>query len=478
MEEVLGVRVEVGRDKATIRWKGVVGESGEWLGVEWDNSERGKHDGTHRGVRYFSPVRDADCCSFIRREKVTQWRIPLEEVVKEKYGKSNKEQIKDLGTLSLKVFNSIQIPHSETESKKVESLKSSLVLKDHSYALMGKAGDYGVGDVDGDGVRIGGGSQEHMLVLDIDRGSVIENIDIEDGPDENRIRVVNDRAVEDRVEKDLDRGIILNIDERNIYLDDVAEGKCIDDIFATARVIGVKDVEDSVRGKRDEEDRRANMLGEKVEWKECEDTGFVRDSALSVDRLVYVPAWEGNQEMVETREVDRSTEDRQELDTENIPDCMEGKQTLPIVDEMFASEQSRARVGKKVPKGTNEYQDAWIQEEQDCDGGSTGEEDRDEEMEVTGGKEEDLAYGGSVKIPKYIEQPWDGISDEIGIGLTFESRSQVREFLVQYGKKVLCKTVVTAGGASDGSISKQVKYDSLFIQSTILFYFKYNFILL
>ena len=250
MEEVLGVRVEVGRDKATIRWKGVVGESGEWLGVEWDNPERGKHDGTHRGVRYFSPVGNADCCSFIRREKVTQWRIPLEEAAKEKYGKSNKEQIKDLGTLSLKVFNSIQIPHSETESKKVESLKSSLVLKDHSYALMGKAGDYGVGDVDGD------------------------------------------------------------IDERNIYLDDVAEGKCIDDIFATARVIGVKDVEDSVRGKRDEEDRRANMLGEKVEWKEGEDTGFVRESALSVDRLVHVPAWEGNQEMVETREVDTSTEDR------------------------------------------------------------------------------------------------------------------------------------------------------------------------
>ena len=144
MEEVLGVRVEVGRDKATIRWKGVVGESGEWLGVEWDNPERGKHDGTHRGVRYFSPVGNADCCSFIRREKVTQWRIPLEEAVKEKYGKSNKEQIKDIGILSLKVFNST---HSETESKNVESLKSSLVRKDNSYALMGKAGDYGVGDV-------------------------------------------------------------------------------------------------------------------------------------------------------------------------------------------------------------------------------------------------------------------------------------------------------------------------------------------
>lgn len=27
---------------------------GVWLGVEWDNPARGKHDGLHEGTRYFT----------------------------------------------------------------------------------------------------------------------------------------------------------------------------------------------------------------------------------------------------------------------------------------------------------------------------------------------------------------------------------------------------------------------------------------
>jgi hypothetical protein len=32
----------------------VAGTTGSWLGVEWDDPSRGKHDGQHKGVRYFS----------------------------------------------------------------------------------------------------------------------------------------------------------------------------------------------------------------------------------------------------------------------------------------------------------------------------------------------------------------------------------------------------------------------------------------
>ena len=39
----------------TVRYVGeVAGTSGSWLGVEWDDPSRGKHDGQHKGVRYFS----------------------------------------------------------------------------------------------------------------------------------------------------------------------------------------------------------------------------------------------------------------------------------------------------------------------------------------------------------------------------------------------------------------------------------------
>lgn len=39
----------------TIRYIGeVAGAAGSWLGVEWDDPSRGKHDGRHKGVRYFS----------------------------------------------------------------------------------------------------------------------------------------------------------------------------------------------------------------------------------------------------------------------------------------------------------------------------------------------------------------------------------------------------------------------------------------
>ena len=39
----------------TVRYAGeVAGTSGAWLGVEWDDPARGKHDGQYKGVRYFS----------------------------------------------------------------------------------------------------------------------------------------------------------------------------------------------------------------------------------------------------------------------------------------------------------------------------------------------------------------------------------------------------------------------------------------
>ncbi|VDO63780.1 unnamed protein product [Haemonchus placei] len=50
----LGDRVSVGGYGAVVKYIGEVsGHPGVWVGVEWDNPERGKHNGVVKGVRYF-----------------------------------------------------------------------------------------------------------------------------------------------------------------------------------------------------------------------------------------------------------------------------------------------------------------------------------------------------------------------------------------------------------------------------------------
>lgn len=49
-----GQRLSLKGQLCTVRYIGPVADKpGTWLGVEWDDPERGKHDGTHNGVKYF-----------------------------------------------------------------------------------------------------------------------------------------------------------------------------------------------------------------------------------------------------------------------------------------------------------------------------------------------------------------------------------------------------------------------------------------
>lgn len=51
----VGQRLSLKRDRCTIRYVGTVaGKKGQWLGVEWDDAIRGKHDGAVEGTRYFT----------------------------------------------------------------------------------------------------------------------------------------------------------------------------------------------------------------------------------------------------------------------------------------------------------------------------------------------------------------------------------------------------------------------------------------
>jgi hypothetical protein len=51
----IGQRISFDSHLCTVRYIGAVaGTQKEWLGVEWDDPTRGKHDGEYQGVRYFS----------------------------------------------------------------------------------------------------------------------------------------------------------------------------------------------------------------------------------------------------------------------------------------------------------------------------------------------------------------------------------------------------------------------------------------
>ncbi|RIA87419.1 hypothetical protein C1645_286960 [Glomus cerebriforme] len=55
LENILNKRIQFENQLATVRYVGPVPPTkGEWLGLEWDNISRGKHDGVHEGVRYFT----------------------------------------------------------------------------------------------------------------------------------------------------------------------------------------------------------------------------------------------------------------------------------------------------------------------------------------------------------------------------------------------------------------------------------------
>lgn len=50
----IGDRIECNGQFGTIRYIGPVeGYPDNWLGIDWDNPERGKHNGTVKGKQYF-----------------------------------------------------------------------------------------------------------------------------------------------------------------------------------------------------------------------------------------------------------------------------------------------------------------------------------------------------------------------------------------------------------------------------------------
>nr|XP_022302874.1 pre-rRNA-processing protein TSR1 homolog isoform X1 [Crassostrea virginica] len=169
-------------------------------------------------------------------------------------------------------------------------------------------------------------------------------------------------------------------------------------------------------------DNRPHLIAEEIQFElENEEsptgtlrvTGYLRGKNMSVNGLVHILGW-GDFQMKQIdsktdpyplnpqseRQKENQMEDdsgevrvlehadprhQESLQSENIPGEMEGEQTWPTEEEMEEAEaasKAKTKVVRKVPKGTSEYQAAWIvdSEEEEIKDDDESDDD-DDEME-------------------------------------------------------------------------------------------------
>ncbi|XP_043282260.1 tubulin-specific chaperone E [Venturia canescens] len=81
----IGARVECEGHRGTVRYIGTVGDTkGTWLGIDWDDPSRGKHNGTYQGTTFFE-ARNSTSGSFVRPGKA-KLGVTISKAIKDRYG--------------------------------------------------------------------------------------------------------------------------------------------------------------------------------------------------------------------------------------------------------------------------------------------------------------------------------------------------------------------------------------------------------
>uniref|UniRef100_A0A8C4F2S0 Tubulin-specific chaperone E n=1 Tax=Dicentrarchus labrax TaxID=13489 RepID=A0A8C4F2S0_DICLA len=121
--DAVGRRVSCGGERATVRYVGPVPPTaGLWLGVEWDNPERGKHDGSHDGVQYFT-CRHPKGGSFVRPAKVS-YGVDYLTAVQQEYQIDSEEVLREEISISSKKLKWLAV-----EERSLETLPSVLLTR-------------------------------------------------------------------------------------------------------------------------------------------------------------------------------------------------------------------------------------------------------------------------------------------------------------------------------------------------------------
>uniref|UniRef100_H0WW96 Tubulin-specific chaperone E n=2 Tax=Otolemur garnettii TaxID=30611 RepID=H0WW96_OTOGA len=125
--DVIGQRVEVNGEYATVRFLGLVPPvAGCWLGVEWDNPERGKHDGSHKGTAYFKCSHPTGG-SFIRPNKVN-FGIDFLTAVKNRYAledgpeENRKEEVVLIGSKPVETVGFDSVIKLQSQLSKLQDI--------------------------------------------------------------------------------------------------------------------------------------------------------------------------------------------------------------------------------------------------------------------------------------------------------------------------------------------------------------------
>ncbi|XP_060068996.1 tubulin-specific chaperone E-like [Ylistrum balloti] len=139
----LGDRIIFDDHYGTVRYIGEIASTKDsWIGVEWDDSSRGKHNGTHEGKQYFSTNHPTGG-SFVRPKKV-KMGVSFYTAFQDRYGE---EQGEEAGVITSELFvldnnkkkTVVEMVGAKSVNKKQSQLNSlvEVVVRDMSV--------YGVG---------------------------------------------------------------------------------------------------------------------------------------------------------------------------------------------------------------------------------------------------------------------------------------------------------------------------------------------
>ncbi|KAH6918438.1 hypothetical protein BKA70DRAFT_1416436 [Coprinopsis sp. MPI-PUGE-AT-0042] len=120
-----GTRISFNGHRGTIKYVGNVdGASGSWLGIDWDDADRGKHDGSKDGKRYFT-ARCPHSGSFIRPSQTIRTAKSFLDAVRSKY----LEELHGSGTQETIVLGS-SAGAIEVEAVNMDKIRNKLARLD------------------------------------------------------------------------------------------------------------------------------------------------------------------------------------------------------------------------------------------------------------------------------------------------------------------------------------------------------------